>query len=168
MTVIYGYKEWFIFCSTSSTDWLFLVNDADDNEISHRMRGQNTGCESQGSKISMGILTNFWGLFLEHNQGMWFQKTSILATAQNYWIENPYKVISLIILRTGSAAHALMASLIKQLHHSLVFPRTDSWFPHWKCPQLVRLVCVSITVLPGLSSTISLCLSPEQVEMEPL
>lgn len=64
--------------------------------------------------------------------------------AQTYWIENPYKVTSLTILRTGSAVHALMASLIKQLHHSLAFLRTLLISTLESVPSWWGLVCVSI------------------------
>lgn len=40
-----------------------------------------------------------------------------------------------------------MVPLIKELHHSLAFLRT-LLIPHWKCSQLLGLVCVSITALP--------------------
>lgn len=53
-------------------------------EVSDRVRGQNTGYESPGSKINMVILTNCYGLFSEDKERVLFKKTSILVTAQKH------------------------------------------------------------------------------------
>lgn len=67
--VIYGYRRiihilLYLIHYLIGSFWLMITYEAGLTtlKISERVRGQNTGYESQGSKINMVILINFYGL----------------------------------------------------------------------------------------------------------